>query len=482
MEIIKLNINEVIPYPDNPRKNDNAVDAVAESIKQCGYCSPIVIDEDNVILAGHTRLKALKKLKWKEVECVRKTGLTEEQKKKYRILDNKTNELAEWDFDLLEEEIDGMDFDGFDFGFDFNSGEDDAEIIEDEVPEVNEEIEPTVKLGDIWQLGIHRLMCGDSTDALNINILMQGKKADLVFTDPPYGMKKEKDGVLNDNLNYDDLLEFNKKWIPLTFDALKNNGSWYCWGIDEPLMDIYSEILKPMIKANKITFRNLITWDKGSGQGQLSSEFRMYPIADEKCLFVMCGQCGFTEKRENTEWVIPIVEKIKAKAKKYGLTAKDMRVAIGHSANGADHFTTFGIFRFPQREYYEKWFDDKGYDELKREYEELRAEYEKGKAYFDNTHDNMNNVWHFSKTSGEERETAGGHATPKPIALCSRAIKSSSREGEIVLDVFGGSGSTLIACEQLNRKAYLLELEPKWCDVIIKRWEAFTGKKAVKIN
>ena len=482
MEIIKLNINEVIPYPDNPRKNDNAVDAVAESIKQCGYCSPIVIDEDNVILAGHTRLKALKKLKWKEVECVRKTGLTEEQKKKYRILDNKTNELAEWDFDLLEEEIDGLDFDGFDFGFEMSEFEEPQEIVEDEAPEVDEDSEPITQLGDIWQLGDHRLMCGDSTDALNINILMQGKKADLVFTDPPYGMKKEKDGVANDNLNYDDLLEFNKQWIPLTFDALKNNGSWYCWGIDEPLMDIYSEILKPMIKANKITFRNLITWDKGNGQGQLSEDFRMYPVADEKCLFVMCGQCGFTEKRENTEWVIPIVEKIKAKAKKYGLTAKDMRVAIGHSANGADHFTSFRIFRFPQREYYEKWFDDKGYDELKREYEELRAEYEKGKAYFDNTHDNMNNVWHFSRPDSKERKETGGHATPKPIALCSRAIKSSSRDGEIVLDVFGGSGSTLIACEQLNRKAYLMELEPKWCDVIIKRWENFTGKKAVKMN
>ena len=121
-------------------------------------------------------------------------------------------------------------------------------------------------------------------------------------------------------------------------------------------------------------------------------------------------------------------------------------------------------------------------DAFRREYDDLRREYDDLRAYFDNTHDNMNNVWHFSKTSGEEKETAGGHATPKPIALCSRAIKSSSREGEIVLDVFGGSGSTLIACEQLNRKAYLMELEPKWCDVIIKRWENFTGKKAVKIN
>lgn len=304
----------------------------------------------------------------------------------------------------------------------------------------------------------------------------------MVFTDPPYGMKKENVGVLNDNLNYDDLLEFNRQWIPITFGALKDNGSWYCWGIDEPLMDIYSNILKPMARENKITFRNLITWDKGNGQGQLSEDFRMYPIADEKCLFVMCGQCGFTEKHENTEWVIPIVEKIKAKAKKYGLTAKDMRVAIGHSANGADHFTSFRIFRFPQREYYEKWFDDGGYDELKREYEQLRAEYEKGKSYFNNTHDNMNNVWHFDRAGKGEREHTGGHATPKPIALCSRAIKSSSREGEIVLDVFGGSGSTLIACEQLNRQCYMCELDPHYCDVIITRWEKFTGKKAELIN
>lgn len=492
MEIIKLNINEVIPYPDNPRKNDNAVDAVAESIKQCGYCSPIVIDEDNVILAGHTRLKALKKLKWKEVECVRKTGLTEEQKKKYRILDNKTNELAEWDFDLLEEEIDGLDFDGFDFGFDMSAFEEPQEIVEDEPPEVDEGSEPITQLGDIWQLGEHRLMCGDSTDKATVELLIDGKKADMVFTDPPYGMKKEKDGVLNDNLNYDDLLEFNKQWIPLSFDALKDNGSWYCWGIDEPLMDIYSEILKPMIRENKITFRNLITWDKGSGQGQLSSEYRMYPIADEKCLFVVCGiQCLTLNADNYWEEYEPIRKYLYDSRVAMGWDVPTMKKIVGHSDISRDHWTSKSQFSMPTREVYEKMKEEaerqrkeKGTenDAFRREYDDLRREYDDLRAYFDNTHDNMNNVWHFSKTSGEEKETAGGHATPKPIALCSRAIKSSSREGEIVLDVFGGSGSTLIACEQLNRKAYLMELEPKWCDVIVKRWETFTGKNAVKIN
>ena len=125
---------------------------------------------------------------------------------------------------------------------------------------------------------------------------------------------------------------------------------------------------------------------------------------------------------------------------------------------------------------------EKGIDAFKREYEDIKREYYANRAYFDNTHDNMNNVWHFPKTSQEERKQTGGHATPKPIALCSRAIKSSSRENETVLDVFGGSGSTLIACEQLNRKSYTMELDEHYCDVIITRWENLTGKKAELIN
>ena len=162
---------------------------------------------------------------------------------------------------------------------------------------------------DESEIHSHRLMCGDSTSVTDVEKLMDGRKADLVFTDPPYGMKKENDGVANDNLNFDDLLDFNRQWIPLSFAMLKDNGSWYCWGIDEPLMDIYSNILKPMQKENKITFRNLITWDKGNGQGQMSEDFRMYPIADEKCLFVMCGVQGFSTNADNffEKWK-PIVD------------------------------------------------------------------------------------------------------------------------------------------------------------------------------
>lgn len=374
MEIIKLNINEVIPYPDNPRKNDNAVDAVAESIKQCGYCSPIVIDENNVILAGHTRLKALKKLKWKEVECVRKTGLTEEQKKKYRILDNKTNELAEWDFDLLEEEIDGMDFDGFDFGFEMSEFEEPQEIVEDEPPEVDEENEPITQLGDIWQLGAHRLMCGDSTDKETVELLMDGKKADMVFTDPPYGV--DYDGINNDSRSgLEDLLTS-------AFENYKENcidgASVYCFHSDK-CADIFHQVFRSFCH-----FSSMIIWEKQSlvlSQGD-------YQSIHEPCLY-------------------------------------------GWFDNGTHRF-----------------FGDR----------------------------KQTSVWQFDRKSIE------GHTTPKPIGFICKALENSSKKNEKVLDLFGGSGSTLIACEQLDRTCYMMELDPKYCDVIIKRWETFTGKKAVKIN
>ena len=375
MEIIKLNINEVIPYPDNPRKNDNAVDAVAESIKQCGYCSPIVIDEDNVILAGHTRLKALKKLKWKEVECVRKTGLTEEQKKKYRVLDNKTNELAEWDFDLLEEEIADLDFDGFDFGFEMLEFEETQTIIEDEPPEVDEDSEPITQLGDIWQLGEHRLMCGNSLIQSNIDKLLNGARCELTFTDPPYQLETQGGGILKKANSMKQIKENGvDEFEPLEL-LLYSDTNIYCH--NKPLIKKYIELAEKNKQPYDLCFyKKLCTVPNYKGHMMTDVEY------------------------------IAIIGK------------QDPNKGL-------------------EKETYSKCYIGK------------------------KDHDNKLSY-------------------SKPIELCAKYIKLYGKKN--ILDLFGGSGSTLIACEQLDRTCYIMELDPKYCDVIIKRWETFTGKKAVKIN
>ena len=299
MEIIRIPIDELTPDPNNAKDHPAwQVEQIKNSIEQFGNFDPIGVWGDaNLIVDGHGRYEALKELGYHEAECIRLDWLTEEERKAYALAHNTLTMNSGFIPDALDMTLAAIgEIDMSQFGFEIPEEEEPTEITEDEIPE---EVETRCKLGDIWQLGEHRIICGDSTDVTVIDRLMDGVKADLVFTDPPYGMKKESEGVLNDNLNYDDLLDFNRQWIPLTFGALKDNGSWYCWGIDEPLMDIYSNILKPMAKENKITFRNLITWDKGNGQGQLSEDFRMYPVADEKCLFVMMGVQGFNTNQDN---------------------------------------------------------------------------------------------------------------------------------------------------------------------------------------
>ncbi len=343
---------------------------------------------------------------------------------------------------------------------------------------------------DESEIHSHRLICGDSTDRATIERLMNGAKADMVFTDPPYGCGFESKGVNNDNQNQNDLLEFNKKWIPLSFEFTKENGSWYCWGIDESLMRIYAFILLPYIEKKEITFRNLLTWDKGLGQNQNDENMRSYAAADEKCLFVMCGVQGFNNNADNYfEGYEPVRSWLEEQAKKANIDAKKVKEICG--VGMFSHWFTKSQWDLMTKENYKKLqaycvknnINAFGveYGTIKEEYEKIKEEWYSTRAYFDNTHDNMNNVWHFSRTSAEERKQTGGHATPKPIALCCRAIKTSSRERETVLDLFGGSGSTMIACEQLERKCYMCEIDNKYCDVIIKRWEQFTGRKAVKI-
>jgi len=503
-----LPTQDLVPYSKNSRTHSNEqIDQIANSMREFGFTNPVLIDENGGIIAGHGRVMAAKHLGLAHCPCLRLPHLTDAQKRAYVIADNKLALNAGWDDEILRLELADLKTLEFDLGLTGFSDDELTELLalndatpegntdEDAVPEAP--AQPITVLGDVWVLGKHRLMCGDSTSVDAVSKLLGGGLADMVFTDPPYGMKKEKDGVLNDNLNFDDLLDFNMKWIPITFLFTKSNGSWYCWGIDEPLMDIYSQIIKPLIKTQQATFRNLITWAKGSGQGQNSELTRSYAIADEKCLFIMKGVQGFNNNADNyfNGWDV---------IREYLINEKDLlewnikKIIEITGKTSASHYFSKSQWAFPTEEHYnaiqtaakgkafkreyddlKREYDDlkREYDDLKREYDDLKREYYETRAYFNNTHDNFNNVWQFARHLRDGSE--GGHATPKPIELCERAIKSSSRVSEVVMDVFGGSGSTLIACEKTGRINRSMELDPKYCDVIIKRWQDFTGKQAV---
>jgi DNA modification methylase len=454
---------------------------------------PMVINQDNIVLGGNMRLKALKELGYTELpdEWVKRAeDLTEEEARRFIIADNVG--FGEHDWEMLANEWDADELADWGLeGFPF----DDATELEAEDDDYQEpdNMQVDVVLGDLIEIGEHRLLCGDSTDSDQVAKLMNGEKADIAHNDPPYGMKKENDGVLNDNLNYSDLLDFNKEWISLQFTHLKENGSWYCWGIDEPLMDIYSDILKPYIAQQKATFRNLITWDKGNGQGQNSENTRSYATADEKCLFVMMGVQGFNNNSDNYfEGFEPIREYLITEKNKLGWNTNKIIEITGKTS--ASHYFSKSQWHFPTKEHYnsirnasngdgfKKEYESfkKEYEELKKEYDEIKKEYYSTRAYFNNVHDNMNNVWHFDRHIRKGNE--GGHATPKPIPLCERAIKSSCPDNGLVLDVFLGSGSTMVAAHQLNRKCYGMELDPKYCQVIIDRMSKLDSSLDIKIN
>ena len=492
LKVEYVSTEELRPYQNNAKiHTDEQIDQIARSIEEFGMNDPIAVWNDNEIIEGHGRLMACQKLGITEVPIIRLDGLTDEQRRAYMNVHNQLTMNTGFDLDLLNAElgrIENIDMSLFGFNIAGFVPEEDPEPAEDDYTEP-EELDPIVKRGERYALGDHVLMCGDSTIEKDVMTLLSGMKADLVFTDPPYGMKKEKDGVLNDNLNYDDLLEFNKKWIPLSFRVLKENGSWYCWGIDEPLMDIYSNILKPMQKKNEITFRNLITWKKESDNptmiynGACSSNNRSY-YTNEKCLFVMCGVQGFNNNQDNyfDGWE-PVRKYLADEAEKVGLTPKKLQeiTGVGMFSRwfGKSQFALITEEHYKQlQEYYNK----KEYDVFKKEYDVIKKEYYATRAYFDGDAGQCVDVWVHDVTSQAERKDTGGHATPKPVGLCAKGIKTSSKEGDVVLDLFGGSGSTLIAAEQLGRKCYMMEYDPHYCDVIIDRWEKFTGKQAVLID
>jgi DNA modification methylase len=494
MKIEKWKVSEVKANPNNPRViKDDKFKKLVKSIQdfpEMLELRPIVVNNDGIVLGGNMRLKACKEAGLKEVPVIKAEDLTEDQQKEFIIKDNVG--FGEWDWADLASNWDAEEL--TEWGLDLPTDSFiEMEAVEDDFEVSEDGIETDIVLGDLIEIGEHRLLCGDSTDSDQVARLMDGEKADMAHNDPPYGMKKENEGVLNDNLNFNDLLDFNRDWIAVQFMHIKENGSWYCWGIDEPLMDIYSNIIKPYVSQNKATFRNLLTWNKGYGQGQTTESYRMFPIADEKCLFVMLGVQGFNDSAENYyEGWDSIRDYFIGEKNKLGWNISKIIEITGKSS--ASHYFAKSQWFFPTREHYDsmkkeangkaflKEYDEikKEYDEIKKEYDEIKKEFYSTRAYFNNTHDNMNNVWNFErhKKTGIE----GGHATPKPIPLCERAIKSSCPDGGLVLDFFLGSGSTMVASHQLKRKCYGMELDPKYCQVIIDRMKKLDPSLTIKIN
>lgn len=372
MNVEYIPVGQLKPYEKNARKHaEYDVGQIAHSIEEYGFNDPIGIwGKDNIIVEGHGRLLAAKKLGMTEVPCIRLDDLTDEQRREYAIMHNKTAELSSWDFDLLAEEIPELDFSGFDIDWGFPENEEETEIVEDEVPEVDEESEPITKLGDIWQLGRHKLICGDSTDKATVERLMDGKKADMVFTDPPYNIGyqgvSDKRTIQNDKMTDEDFVDFLENSL-MPCETMYVCCSWQ-----------YAHLFRKALENIGQKIKAMIVWDKVNPAQHLDKYFKQHEI------IWYCGAFG----GEKT----------------------------------------------------------------------LRGD-----------------VWQCKR----QKNTV--HPTMKPLELIGMALKDQPKK-EIVYDGFGGSGSTLIACEQLNRVCYMAELDEHYCDVIIKRWENFTGQKAVKIS
>lgn len=384
MTVQDINISLIKPYKNNAKRHtDTQIANVAESIRQFGWAQPIVVDRDYTIIIGHCRYSAAKRLGLTTVPVVVAADLTDEQVRKLRNLDNKLNE-SEWDLDLLKDDILGLDFDGFDIDWGIEE-EAITDIVEDDAPEVDEENEPITQLGDIWQLGEHRLMCGDSTDAGAVAILMDGKKADLLLTDPPYNVAyegKTKDAltIQNDKMGSSQFKEFLTDAFSAAVAVMTEGGAFYIWFASREHCNFENALNEAGLQV-----RQELIWKKNT---------------------MVLGRQDYQWKHE------PCL---------YGW--KD----------GAAH----------------NWYSNRS----------------------------QTTVLEFDRPQRSE-----DHPTMKPVELFAYQIQNSTKKSDIVLDLFGGSGTTIIACEQTGRIGYCMELDPKYCDVIIKRYENLTGNKAVKIS
>ena len=424
-----VKVKDLKPYENNARTHrEEQIDKIVRSIKEFGFINPVLIDGNYGIIAGHGRVMGAKRLGMEEVPCLFIEDLSDEQKRAYILADNKLALDAGWDDEILKKEIlelSKLDFDisltGFELD-DFNFEQEDIEFQEDDydveshLPELAKS-----KLGDIYQLGNHRVMCGDSTNPDDIDQLLDGAEMDLCVTDPPYNVNYEEsvagqssttrvnrdisNDKMDDNTFYNFLLAFYSQMLR----TLKPNGAYYIFHADSEGLNFR----KALVEAGGVVKQNLI-WVKNT----LVLGRQDYQWKHEPCLYGWGAGHYFTKDRTQTT-----VFEDKADLDK--LSKEELKQMV------------------------KELLEDKVPTTIIHEDKPLKSDV---------------------------------HPTMKPIRLISRLVANSSKKGENVIDFFGGSGSTLISCEMLGRNCYTIELDPKYVDVIIDRWETLTGEKAVKIK
>lgn len=415
MQIEKVKIADLLEYKNNAKEHPQwQIEQIVESIEKFGFNDPIAIDENNIIIEGHGRLYALQEMGAEEVECIRLSHLGENEKKAYILAHNKLTMNTEFDADLLAQElgeIEGIDMSSFGFLMDPL-----IEVVEDDFDDeaAIEQPEPIAKLGDVYQLGEHFLMCGDSTDFIAVKKLCGEALMDLLVTDPPYNVAyegKTEDALTIENDNMDDakFREFLKAAFACADGVMRTGAAFYIWHADSEGFNF-----RGACRDIGWTVRQCLIWNKN----QMVLGRQDYQWKHEPCLY---------------GW-------------------KD----------GAAHY----------------FVDDRNLLTVLEEESELKK---MSKAELINYILEIQEQTATTVINEVKPSRNGLHPTMKPLRLIERLVRNSSKKGENVLDLFNGSGSTLMVCEQLGRRYYGMELDPRYVDATIERWEEFTGKKAVKI-
>ena len=483
-------VSRLIPYARNARTHSDAqVAQIAASIKEWGWTTPVLVDEQGGIIAGHGRTMAAQLLGMADVPVVVATGWSEAKKRAYVIADNKLALNAGWDNELLRLELGEIGDLGFDLDLTGFSAEEIAALEPEQVQEglTDEDAVPDAPavpvtvLGDVWILGDHRLMCGDSTSISDVEKLTAGATAQLLHADPPYGMGKASDGVANDNIYEEDLDKFQMEWWATFRTFLTDNASAYIWGNAPDLWRLWYR--GGLGDSEKLELRNQIVWDKKNIPGMKSDLLTQYPITSEHCLFFQLGEQfrGNINTEDFPEDWAPVQSYMAGEASAADITAQDVKRVCG--VGMFSHWFTKSQFTLMPDKHYQTLAAEypgrflRPWKEIKREWDVVKSSVvQESRSHFDNAHDIMRDVWEFPRATGDERH---GHATPKPVAMMERVMKSSLPKGGLCLEPFGGSGATLMGAEKAGRVCYTMELQGKYCDVIIKRWQDFTGKKAV---